>query len=406
MARNEPIIIVGGGLGGLTAALALARQGQSVRVLEGAPQFGAIGYGIQFGPNVFHAFERIGVNAAVLEKADTPPAVLMFDALNGKEVTRVPTGASFRKRFGYPYIIIHRIDLHNVLLDACRHNPLVALQPDTLVTQFEDRGDSVAVRAADGRNFEGAALIGADGIRSPVRAQLLNDGDPRPNGFMGFRTIVPMATVTADVQRDIVALWGGPGFHMVHYPLRHGTLFNIVAVFRRSVHSERGDVAAYRAELEHTYRNAHPTMKGLLAMLDLGRRQAVGDRDPIRHWHKGRVVLLGDAAHPTLQSLAQGACMAIEDGACLADCIVDANGDYEAAFQRYELARAVRTARVTLESRYIWDVYHADGIAREVYWQMLSERSESDTFQCLAWLYDGFRFPDEAGAISLAPNPR
>lgn len=406
MARNEPIIIVGGGLGGLTAALALARQGQSVRVLEGAPQFGAIGYGIQFGPNVFHAFERFGVNAAVLEKADTPPAVLMFDALNGKEVTRVPTGASFRKRFGYPYIIIHRIDLHNVLLDACRHNPLVALQPDTLVTQFEDRGDSVAVRAADGRNFEGAALIGADGIRSPVRAQLLNDGDPRPNGFMGFRTIVPMATVTADVQRDIVALWGGPGFHMVHYPLRHGTLFNIVAVFRRSVHSERGDVAAYRAELEHTYRNAHPTMKALLAMLDLGRRQAVGDRDPIRHWHKGRVVLLGDAAHPTLQSLAQGACMAIEDGACLADCIVDANGDYEAAFQRYELARAVRTARVTLESRYIWEVYHADGIAREVYWQMLSERSESDTFQCLAWLYDGFRFPDEAGAISLAPNPR
>lgn len=406
MARNEPIIIVGGGLGGLTAALALARQGQSVRVLEGAPQFGAIGYGIQFGPNVFHAFERIGVNAAVLEKADTPPAVLMFDALNGKEVTRVPTGASFRKRFGYPYIIIHRIDLHNVLLDACRHNPLVALQPDTLVTQFEDRGDSVAVRAADGRNFEGAALIGADGIRSPVRAQLLNDGDPRPNGFMGFRTIVPMATVTADVQRDIVALWGGPGFHMVHYPLRHGTLFNIVAVFRRSVHSERGDVAAYRAELEHTYRNAHPTMKALLAMLDLGRRQAVGDRDPIRHWHKGRVVLLGDAAHPTLQSLAQGACMAIEDGACLADCIVDAKGDYEAAFQRYELARAVRTARVTLESRYIWEVYHADGIAREVYWQMLSERSESDTFQCLAWLYDGFRFRDEAGAISLAPNPR
>jgi len=150
-------------------------------------------------------------------------------------------------------------------------------------------------------------------------------------------------------------------------------------------------VAAYRAELEGAYRNAHPTMKALLAMLDLSKRQAVGDRDPIRHWHKDRVVLLGDAAHPTLQSLAQGACMAIEDGLCLADCIA-ANSDHEAAFQRYENARAVRTARVTLESRYIWDVYHSDGIAREVYWQMLGERSEADTFRCLAWLYDGFAF--------------
>ena len=346
---KDPILIVGGGLGGLTAALALARHGQSVRVLEGAQAFGSIGYGIQFGPNVFHVLDRIGVSDAVLEKADSPPALLMFDALNGKEVTRVPTGASFRSRFKYPYIIIHRIDLHNALLDACRRDPLITLVADAMVTGFEDHGDGVTVTTEDGRSFQGTALIGADGIRSRTRAQLLNDGDPLPNGFMAFRTIVPIGDVTAEIQRDIVALWGGPGFHIVHYPLRHGTLFNIVAVFRRSVHSERGDVAAYRAELEHAYRNAHPTMKALLAMLDLSRRQAVGDRDPIRHWHKGRVVLLGDAAHPTLQSLAQGACMAIEDGQCLADCIAAANGDFRAAFRRYENARAVRTARVTVE---------------------------------------------------------
>jgi 3-hydroxybenzoate 6-monooxygenase len=401
MAENDAIIIVGGGLGGLTAALALARRGFPVRVLEGAPEFGAIGYGIQFGPNVFHALDRIGVSAAVVEKADSPPAVLMIDALNGKEVTRVATGIpEFRARFKYPYIITHRIDVHNVLLDACRQNPLVELVPDAMVTRCDESGDGVAAVTQDGRSFRGAALIGADGIRSRTRAQLFADGEPLPNGFMAFRTIVPMGDVTADVQRDIVALWGGPGFHIVHYPLRHGTLFNIVAVFRRSMQSERGDVAAYRAELEQAYRNAHPTMKALLAMLDLGRRQAVGDRDPIRHWHKGRVVLLGDAAHPTLQSLAQGACMAIEDGLCLADCIAAANGDYEAAFRRYESARSVRTARVTLESRYIWDVYHSDGIAREVYWQMLGERSEADTFQCLAWLYDGFRLPDEDATTS------
>jgi 3-hydroxybenzoate 6-monooxygenase len=393
MSGGDPILIVGGGLGGLTAALALARRGLTARVLEGAPEFGAIGYGIQFGPNVFHAFDRIGVSDAVLEKADSPPAVVMFDALDGKVVARIPTGPSFRARFKYPYIIIHRIDLHNVLLDACRRERLITLVPDAMVTHFDDRGDGVTVTTADNRSFEGAALVGADGIRSRTRAQLFADGDPLPNGFVGFRTIVPIGEVTADVARDSVALWGGPGFHIVHYPLRHGTLFNIVAVFRTSPHFERGDVAAYRAELEQAYRNAHPTMKALLAMLDLSRRQAIGDRDPIRRWHKGRVVLLGDAAHPTLQSLAQGACMAIEDGVCLADCVATAGHDFEAAFGRYERARALRTARVTVESRYIWDVYHADGISRDVYWQMMGERTEADTFQCLAWLYDGFVLP-------------
>ncbi|MGB6537868.1 MAG: FAD-dependent monooxygenase [Xanthobacteraceae bacterium] len=391
MADANPIIIAGGGLGGLTAALALARRGSAVCVLEGAPEFGAIGFGIQFGPNVFHALDRIGVSAAVLEKADEPPAVLMIDALNGKEVTRVATGTpAFRARFKYPYIIIHRIDLHNVLLDACRRDPLITLVGDAMVARFEENGHGVTVTTEDGRSFQGALLVGADGIRSRTRAQLLADGEPRRNGFMAFRTIVPMADVAADVPRDSVALWGGPSGHLVHYPLRHGTLFNIAATFRRSANSERGDVAAYRAEVDQAYRDAHPTMKALLAMLDLGRRQAVGDRDPIRHWHKGRVVLLGDAAHPTLQSLAQGACMAIEDGVCLADCIAAAGGDYPAAFEQFERGRAARTARVTLESRYIWDVYHADGIAREVYWQMLGERDETATFQCLAWLYDGF----------------
>lgn len=399
MDRKDFILIAGGGLGGLTTALALARRGFTVRVFEGAPEFGAIGFGIQFGPNVFHALDCIGVSAAVLEKADAPPAVLMFDALNGKEVTRVATGIpEFRARFKYPYIIIHRIDLHNVLLDACRCDPLITLVDDAMVTRFDESGDGVAVTTEDGRSFQGALLIGADGIRSRTRTQLLDDGDPRRNGFMAFRTIVPMADVPAGVPRDIVALWGGPSGHLVHYPLRHGTLFNIAATFRRTENSERGDVEAYRAEVDQAYRDAHPTMKALLAMLDLRRRQAIGDRDPIRHWHKGRVVLLGDAAHPTLQSLAQGACMAIEDGVCLADCIADADGDYKGAFRRYENARSVRTARVTLESRYIWDVYHADGITRDVYWQMLGERSEADTFQCLAWLYDGFRLPDKAGA--------
>src|SRR5215468_5574890 len=195
MARLDPILIVGGGLGGLTTALALSRRGVAARVLEGAPEFGAIGYGIQFGPNVFHVFDQLGLMDAVLAVADSPKAVLMWDALTGKELVRIPTGASLRARFKYPYIIVHRIDLHNVLLDACRRNPLVTLEADAMVVGFVDNGDRVAVTTEDGRSFEGAALVGADGIRSRTRAQLFADGDPIPNGYMAFRSIVPMGDV-------------------------------------------------------------------------------------------------------------------------------------------------------------------------------------------------------------------
>src|SRR6202046_2696574 len=156
---NDPILIVGGGLGGLTTALALARRGRASRVLEGATEFGAIGYGIQFGPNVFHVFDRLGLTEQVMAVADTPPAVLMMDALTGKELIRISTGASFRARFKHPYIIVHRVDIHNVLLDACRQSDAIELVANAMVTGFEDRGDSVSVTTTDGRTFSGPALV-------------------------------------------------------------------------------------------------------------------------------------------------------------------------------------------------------------------------------------------------------
>jgi 3-hydroxybenzoate 6-monooxygenase len=242
---TDPILIVGGGLGGLTTALALSRRGLTARVLEGAPEFGAIGYGIQFGPNVFHVFDQLGLMDRVLAVSDSPAAVLMWNALDGKELVRIPTDTSFRARFKYPYIIVHRIDLHNVLLDACRRSHAIELVADAMVTGFEDRGDGVAVTTADGRTFSGRALVAADGIRSLFRQELIGDGE-RPVGYVALRTIVPMAEVKADVSRDSVVLWGGPGCHIVHYPLRHGTEFNIVAVFRTSTYAEKGDATCIR----------------------------------------------------------------------------------------------------------------------------------------------------------------
>jgi len=199
---SEPILIVGGGLGGLTTALALARRGWSARVLEGAAEFGAIGYGIQFGPNIFHVFDRIGVTDQVLAAADSPVAVVMMDALTGRELVRIPTGVAFRARFKHPYIIVHRVDVHNVLLDACRHNDLIELVPEAMVTAFEDRGDRVAVSTADGRTFTGAAVVASDGVRSLFREKLIGDGEPRPIGYVANRTIVPIAALTTDVPRD------------------------------------------------------------------------------------------------------------------------------------------------------------------------------------------------------------
>ncbi len=390
---DQPIIIVGGGLGGLTTALALGRAGHLVRILEQSPEFGAIGYGIQLGPNVVPMFDRLGITEAVLEKGDVPDACLMVDAYSGEEIARIPLGASFRARFRHPYIIIHRVDLHQVLMDACRALPEIAFEPAARVTGFEDRGDRIVVHTADGRHVEGGALIGADGLRSTIRAKLRQEGEPHHFGYVAQRTLAPMSTVPGPVPRQNVYLWSGPGFHVVHYPLRHGSLFNMVAVYRTATFADRLDERHHRAEVARIYAGTHPAMQAMLGMMNLERRWPLADRDPIRHWHQGRIALVGDAAHPTLQSLAQGACMAIEDGVCLAALIDLADGDHARAFAQYESERYVRTARLQLESRYMWDVYHAEDIARDVMRQTLAVRTEDDVFRCLAWLYDGSSIP-------------
>jgi len=394
MTDSAPILIVGGGIGGLAAALALGRNGWRVKVLEETPEFGAIGYGIQLGPNVFHMFERLGISQAVLKKSIVPKAITMLDSVDGEAIVHIPTGDAFEKRFKYPYVVLHRVDLHQVLLEACKAVDMIELVPTTMAAGFDDSGNKVRLLTNNG-TIEGAAIIAADGLRSVIRQQLLNESEPRMIGYVAHRTIIPMGQLTARVRRDESVLWSGPGFHIVHYPLRDFTLFNIVAVFKTSTYAERGDPASYRAEINTTYRNSHPAMRALLAMMDLGRRWTISDRDPIRHWSAGRVALLGDAAHPTLQSLAQGACMAIEDAVCLAELIDEARGDFLVAFRQYSAARYVRTARVQYESRFLWDhCYHVDGIARDVMRGSFAGKTDEDLHNCLAWLYDGFTLPE------------
>jgi 2-polyprenyl-6-methoxyphenol hydroxylase-like FAD-dependent oxidoreductase len=394
VSKDLPILVVGAGLGGVAAALGLARQGRRVRIIEAAPELGVIGYGIQLGPNVFPMFRRLGVEREVLAHAHFPPDVLMLDAITGEDVIRVRTGEAFRARFRDPYVAIHRVDLHGVLLDACRAQPGIEIMTSSECVSVEQTDTQVTVRLADGRQVEGCALIGADGLGSAVRRQFIGEEKPRPIGYVAHRTIVPMDEVPAHVRRDEVILWGGPGFHIVQYPLRDRTLFNIVAVFRTENLYERADEEAYRQVLMRTYASAHPTMHDMLRMMDLKRRWVIADRDPIRTWSFGRVTLLGDSAHPTLQSYAQGACMAIEDAIVIAERIRLCGEDYAGAFRLYEKVRVLRTARVVLESRHLWEFYHLGGIEAEVRNEASRGQTDDDIYRCLAWIYDGPNLPE------------
>jgi len=393
VAASDPILIVGGGLGGLATALALGRKGIRVRIFEQTQEFGAIGYGIQLGPNIFHMFDKLGVSDAVKRAAHFPPAAVWYDAYTGREVTRVDTGPDIEKRFGHPYINIHRVDLHHALLDACRAVSAIEFAPASAVTDFEDRGDHVAVTTADGRRVTGRALIGADGLRSRIRTQLLGEREPHMMGWVAHRTTVPIDQVPAGVDREIVGLWGGDGFHIVHYPLRKNTLFNIVTVFRSASFEQRVDAETYRAEVMETYAKSHPVMKALIDITALDWRGRIADRDPIRHWHRGRVTILGDAVHAPLQSLAQGACMAIEDGVALAELVAHYGDDFDTAFTRLEQERAARTSRVVFESRFMWRMFHPTDAAREKIHARFRAMSREDVWDGLAWLYDGYRLP-------------
>ncbi len=388
----DPIIVVGGGLGGLSVALALGRQGHAVQVLEQAVEISPIGYGIQLGPNVFDAFDRLEVSNALLAVADTPPALTMPDAESGETLLRVPLqSAEFDARWKRPYVVVHRADIHKVLLDACEAMDGVTLTVNATFTGYTDLGEAgVEVRCEDGRVFKGAALICADGIKSRARTQLAGEDPLRPTGYVAHRTIFDIDQIPLDLpHRNDVVLWSGPGYHLVHYPLRKGTLFNAVAVFKDPGLSKGEGHENYKVDVDHVYANAQPLVKQVIAKMDLERRWHLSDRDPIRRWSQGRVTLLGDAVHPTLQSYAQGAGMAIEDALCLADLIQAKNCDYAAAFAEYQRTRLIRTARIQLGSRELWEFYHAEGIAREVRNAKLTESKCADFYDCLSWIWNG-----------------
>jgi 2-polyprenyl-6-methoxyphenol hydroxylase-like FAD-dependent oxidoreductase len=385
--KDEPVVIVGGGIGGLTAALALARKGIPSHIVEQAAELKEIGAGIQIGPNAFWMLEELGLVEPISALAVFPENLVMMDSITGEEVTRISLGEAFRKKFHHPYALIHRADLHRTLLEACQASNMIRLDASQKVVDVEESKSGVTVKTESGRDYRGAALIGADGLWSTIRQIVVGDGKPKPAGHITYRAVLPASEIPERYRWRDMAFWAGEKVHLVLYPLRTGNLYNLVAVFHSNRYEEGWDSYGDPAELHERFAGKCEPVRMLLNKIDSWRMWVLCDRPPIKEWSKGRITLLGDAAHPMLQYLAQGACMSIEDAVCLADRVATNDGDYAAAFQAYQQARYLRTGRVQIMARIYGEFYHAGGVAKELRNMMLGARKPEDAMAGMEWLY-------------------
>ena len=387
-ARNEkPVTIAGGGIGGLACALALARHGFHSLVLEQAPAFGEVGVGLHVAPNALSVLDALGVGAAAKKNALMIERLLMMDAVTGEEIVNIPCDQRFEQRFGNPYAVAHRAHIHGPLLDACRAHELVELHTDCRVTGFEQAGAGVSVLLEAGEPIEAAALVGADGVYSNVRQRILGDGDPQPAGAVIYRATIPAAEMPKDLQHPYPTFWAGPDWHIIYYPISDWTTFNFggTVVTKQAGLDESEDVSPHFAL--PLFPGSCATPLRVLRIPKRFRRFIIRHREPAENWTMGAATLLGDAAHPMVQYIAQGAAMALEDAICLGGAANECDGDFVRAFQRYQELRIVRTARVQISSLMMSKLNHAKGIERKVRNSLFEGRTAEEFYDRLAWLY-------------------
>jgi salicylate hydroxylase len=364
MSANEnrlPVLVVGGGIGGLATALALARKGIPVQVLEQAPEFKEIGAGIQLGPNVFRMFEVLGLTEQMFHWAAFPEGLEFRDSITTETIVDLKIDKGFHDKYRAPYGVIHRADMLNVIFDACKSSNLI-------------------------RFATSQKVVSIDGLWSTVREEIVGDGKPVVSGHIAYRAVLPTDEWPKEYRVPKMIVWCGEKTHLVHYPLRRGELFNLVVVFHSDRYEEGWDTYGDPAELHARFVDKCEPVRTLLTKVNAWKMWVLCDRPPIKDWSKGRITLLGDAAHPMLQYLAQGGNMAMEDAVCLAIQIEANGGDYEAAFKKYRDLRYLRTARVQLMARVFGEIYHASGVNRELRNKLLREWSEEGSID-MSWLY-------------------
>lgn len=385
---QKPIIVAGGGLGGLGAALGLAKKGKNVVVLEKASELGEIGAGIQLGPNAFHSFDYLGVGKGAREQAVYVEKLRFMDAMTAEEVNHIPLGDDFRKRFGNPYAVVHRADLHRELVKACEDHDLIELRVNSEVVGYDQDGSSVTANLSSGDGVSGELLVGADGLHSAVRAKLVGDGAPRVSGHSTYRSVIPVEDFPEEIRWNAATLWMGPNCHLVHYPLSGSKVFNIVITKVNDATEVVAGKSLTHDEVRSNFDHIHKIPQQLI---DIGQNWKVWvlcDRAPTENWIDGRAVLLGDAAHPTLQYYAQGACMALEDAVCLSEVMGSYPDDLDRALKTYADNRLIRTARIQIGSRQLGDNwFHVDGVHAKLRNEIMGKMTAEDYYYQFQWLY-------------------
>jgi 3-hydroxybenzoate 6-monooxygenase len=397
------VIIVGGGIGGLSAATALSRKGFSVRVLERSKEFGEVGAGIQIAPNCTRILDSYGLLDEAKKLGVLVENMVMKDALDGSVLTRLDL-KDMERRYGTPYMVIHRTDLHGLFLQACQAAG-VDLRTSQAVVSYENTGTAFGdtavgntetgarVTLADGTTHEASLVIAADGLHSVAR-KLLTDDQPVNSAFVAYRGAVPIDMVRRNnVSEKDVVVYVGPHCHFVQYPLRGGDVFNQVAVFESPKALVGEEDWGTPDELDAAFARACENVRKGLPLMWRDRWWRMFDRDPISTWVYGRIALLGDAAHPPLQYIAQGAIMAIEDGFVLAEhaaahraAVGPGAAGWDAALKAYEAVRAEHCRRVVLTSRAWGELWHLDGDKRERRNEILRARDPYD-YGFVDWLY-------------------
>lgn len=388
-----PFIIAGGGIGGLCAALALTRKGFPVKVLERAPEVGEIGYGIQIAPNGHAILERMGVMERLEPHVFYPDALVLVDAVDAQELSRIDLGASFQERYKHRYFVVHRRDLHAALIEACRQQEHFSFEEGE-VDNYENLSDSVNVTCTNGKSFQGRAMIGVEGLRSKTRARIVKDGGPRNTGHVVYRGLVPIEDIVNQRYVNSMVMYAGPGCHLVQYRLRGGTVMNNVATFESPAFKQWEHNYGGIDELKDAYVGCAPEVQDLLKYFSLDKNWLLHDLLPASNWTDGNVTLLGDAAHATLQYLAQGAIMAMEDAVVLADALERQPASINAAFCDYQGRRLNRTARVVTTARLFGAIMHATEGERLLRNELARKRNVNIPWE-LDWLYRGLELEEK-----------
>ncbi len=340
------VLIAGGGIGGVAAALALARAGFAVRVFEARPDPTEAGAGLQVSANGVKALRALGIESALTARASRPEAIELRLPDSGRVVSRVELGKAHEEAFGAPYLHLHRADLHDILMDAARAHASIAIELGRRVLSASQSSQSVTVDLDDGRQVSGSFLLGADGVRSTLRHDVAGQDTPRFTGMMAWRATVPMSEAELTVP-PVATVWMGKGRHLVTYPLLPRRMMNLVGVVEREGFLEESwSAQGSRDEMMADFGGWHAETDALLARADQPLRWALYDHAPLSVWSAGRIALLGDACHATPPFLAQGACMALEDAVVLARCVTRLPDDIPRALRDYGEARHQRTERV------------------------------------------------------------